>query len=281
MGAEGSVDMGTDDNMADNTTAGPNADSGPVGGGILARSDGASIAYRRLPGIGPGVVFLHGFHSDMEGGKALALEAWCRAEGRAFVRFDLFGHGTSSGRVEDGTIGRWTDDAVAVLDALTDGPQILVGSSLGGWIALLAALRRRERVAGLTGIAAAPDFTEDLMWQEFTDAQRREMIETGRVVMENCYEPDKPWSIPRLLIEEGRNHLLLRDSINLACPVRLIQGQKDADVPWQTALRIADCLAGGDVEITLVKDGDHRLSRDEDLARLVRVVATLVARVGG
>lgn len=277
METEELVDMGRNDIMAENASAG----SGPAGAGILARGDGASIAYHRLAGSGPGVVFLHGFHSDMEGGKALALEAWCRAHGRAFIRFDLFGHGRSSGQVEDGTIGRWADDAVAVLDHLTAGPQILVGSSLGGWLALLVALRRRERVAGLVGIAAAPDFTEDLMWAAFTPAQRHEMLETGQVVMENCYEPDKPWAIPRRLIEDGRNHLLLRDLIQLDCPVRLIHGQKDADVPWQTALRIADCLAGADVEVVLVKDGDHRLSRDQDLARLIRVVEGLVGRTAG
>lgn len=233
------------------------------------------MAYHRLDGKCPGVVFLHGFRSDMEGGKALALESLCRDQGRAFVRFDLFGHGQSSGRVEDGTISRWADDATAVLDELTAGPQVLVGSSLGGWIALLTALRRRRRVAGLVGVAAAPDFTEDLMWESFTAAQRRALIEQGRVELPNCYEPDNPWTIPRRLIEDGRNNLLLRDTINLSCPVRLIQGQKDEDVPWRTALRIADCLAGQDVEVTLVKDGDHRLSRDQDLARLCDVVARL------
>lgn len=250
------------------------------GGGILTRADGASMAYHRLEGKGPGIVFIHGFHSDMEGGKALALEALCRQQGRAFVRFDLFGHGKSSGRVEDGTISRWADDATAVLDHLTDGPQVLVGSSLGGWVALLAALRRRDRVSGLVGIAAAPDFTEDLMWAEFTAEQRRDLIEQGHVVLPNCYEPDNPWTVPRLLIEDGRNNLLLRDTINLFCPVRLIQGQKDADVPWKTALRIADCLAAEDVEVTLVKDGDHRLSRDHDLARLQKVVAHLLEHLG-
>lgn len=265
--------------MEGNIMAETNGGTLPAGGGILARADGASIAYRRLAGKGPGVVFLHGFHSDMEGGKALALEALCRAQGRAFVRFDLFGHGASSGRVEDGCISRWADDATAVLDEQTEGPQVLVGSSLGGWLALLTALRRRDRVAGLVGVAAAPDFTEDLMWNDFTAEQRREMLETGRVVMGNCYEPDKPWTIPRLLIEDGRRNLLLTDTINLGCPVRLIQGQKDADVPWHTALRIAEQLAAEDVEVILVKDGDHRLSRDHDLARLVRVVEELVAQV--
>lgn len=263
--------------MAEATSAA----SGAAGAGILARDGGASIAYRRLAGHNPGVVFIHGYRSDMEGGKALALEQWCRETGRAFLRFDLFGHGQSSGTVEDGTIGRWADDAEAAIGQLTEGPQILVGSSLGGWIALLAALRLRPRVAGLVGVAAAPDFTEDLMWAEFTPEQKRQLVEQGHVVEENCTEPDKPWIIPRRLIEDGRNHLLLRDVINLYCPVRLIQGQKDADVPWKTALRIADCLASDDVAVTLVKDGDHRLSRDQDLARLVQAVAALVEQVSG
>ncbi|CAA7619447.1 conserved hypothetical protein [Magnetospirillum sp. LM-5] len=251
----------------------------PIAAGILARDFGASIAYKRLSGKGPGIVFLHGFHSDMEGTKALALEAMCRAQGRAFVRFDLFGHGISSGKVEDGSISRWAEDAVAVLDQLTEGPQVLVGSSLGGWLALLAALRRRDRVAGLVGVAAAPDFTEDLMWADFTDQQRRDLLEQGFVTLENCYEPENPWIVPRLLIEDGRNNLLLVDQINLSCPVRLIQGQKDEDVPWQTALKIADRLESADVEVILVKDGDHRLSRDHDLERLVAVVERLVTAI--
>lgn len=248
----------------------------PVGAGILARGDGASMAYHRVAGRGPGVVFLHGYHSDMQGGKALALEEMCKARGNAFLRFDFYGHGQSSGDVSRGTISRWAEDAVAVIEQLTEGPQVLVGSSLGGWIALLAALRLGKRVHGLVGIAAAPDFTEDLMWAEFTPEQRRGLIETGSLVMENCYEPDKPWTIHRDLIEDGRNNLLLRDAVNLYCPVRLIHGQKDADVPWKTSLTLADCLAGEDVEVILVKDGDHRLSRDQDLARLARVVAELL-----
>lgn len=264
-----------DNNAAGNAASGQPANQ-PDGAGILARAGGASMAYHRLVGRGPGVVFLHGFRSDMEGGKALALEAMCRSRGRAFLRFDLFGHGRSSGRVEDGCVSRWTADAVAALDELTEGPQILVGSSLGGWIALLAALARRSRVVGLVGVAAAPDFTEDLMWGQFTDRQRRDLRERGQVEMDNCYDPATPWIIPRLLIEDGRNNLLLRDTINLFCPVRLIQGQRDEDVPWRTALRLADCLAGDDVHITLVKDGDHRLSRDQDLARLTATVGALL-----
>ena len=248
----------------------------PVGGGILSRPDGATIAYRRLEGKKPGLVFLHGYHSDMTGSKALALEELCRAQGRAFLRFDGFGHGESSGDVLYGTLSRWAEDAVAVIDALTEGPIVLVGSSLGGWVSLLAALGRRERVAGLVGIAAAPDFTEDLMWQDFTFEQRREMMETGEISLPNCYEPENPWRVHRCLIEDGRNNLLLRDTINLACPIRLIHGQKDADVPWRTALQLADCLASDQVEVTLVKDGDHRLSRDEDIARLRQVVIGLL-----
>lgn len=251
------------------------------GAGILSRADGATIAYRRTAGKKPGVVFLHGYHSDMAGGKALALEALCRANGYAFLRFDGFGHGCSSGDIALGTIGRWTADAVAVLDELTEGPQVLVGSSLGGWIALLTALERRHRVAGLVGVAAAPDFSEDLMWEKFSAEQRRSLIEAGELWLANDHEPDKPWRLTRGFIEDGRNHLLLRDIVNLHCPVRLIHGQKDADVPWQTALRIADAVVGDDVEITLVKDGDHRLSRDQDLERLRRVVATLLRQVEG
>ncbi|MEW5727324.1 MAG: alpha/beta hydrolase [Pseudomonadota bacterium] len=249
------------------------------GAGILARTDGASIAYRRTPGKQPTVVFLHGFHSDMEGGKAVALEAWCAARGQAFLRFDAFGHGKSSGDILDGSIGRWADDAEAVITELTKGPVVIVGSSFGGWIGLLAALRLRGRVAGYMGIAAAPDFTEDLMWATFTAEQRRALIEAGRVSLPNCYAPEKPWVVPRLLIEEGRNHLLLRDAVNLYCPARLVQGMRDDDVPWETALKLADALAGGDVEVHLIKDGDHRLSRPEDIRRLERVLEGLLETV--
>jgi len=246
------------------------------GARILPRPDGASIAYRRCHGKSPMVIFLHGYRSDMEGGKALALERFCAERGNGFLRFDGFGHGASSGDIHDGTIGRWAEDAVAVLDELTEGPLVLVGSSLGGWIALLAALERRHRVAGLVGVAAAPDFTEDLMWATFTADQRREMLEKGGVTLPNCYDPADPWRIPRRLIEDGRNHLLLGDPINLECPVRLLHGQRDADVPWERSLRLAECLAAENVEVTLVKDGDHRLSRDRDLALLCRTVAALL-----
>ena len=202
-----------------------------AGGGVprtLSREDGATIAYHALPGKGPGVVFLTGFMSDMTGSKALALEAHCRATGRAFVRFDYLGHGASSGRFEEGTIGRWADDAVTVLDRLTEGPQVLVGSSMGGWIMLLAALQRKVRVAGLLGLAPAPDFTEDLLWARFTPEQQDTLMREGALSVPNCYS-DTPYTIARALVEEGRNHLLLGDTIDLRCPVRLIHGQRDED----------------------------------------------------
>lgn len=257
---------------------------GLTGRGILSRPDGATISYSRLEGKNPGVVFLHGYRSDMNGGKALALEELCRERGQAFLRFDAFGHGESSGDVFDGTIGRWAADAVAVIDALAPGPQILVGSSLGGWIATLAALELRHRVAGLVGIAAALDFTEDLIWADLDVDQRRTLLETGEITLsgdEGDDEAEPHWRFRRALIDDGRNHLLLRDFVNLDCPVRLIHGQRDSEVPWRTSLHFAEMLASDAVEVCLVKDGDHRLSRPEDLERLRRTVGELITTVEG
>ena len=246
---------------------------------LLAAPDGATIAYRQTPGKGPGVVFLTGFRSDMSGGKALAVEALCRAQGRAFVRFDYTGHGLSSGAFADGTIGRWTEDALLVLDRVTRGPQVLVGSSMGGWIALLLARARPARIAGLVGIATAPDFTEDLV-HDVLDADARERLaRDGQIVMPSAYDPE-PCVITRRLIEEGRKHLLLRAPIAFAAPVRLIHGMEDHDVPWQTSLKLAERLAGADVEITLVKDGRHRLSEPADLARLAAIMDALLQKIG-
>lgn len=244
----------------------------------ITREDGEKIAYYKTDGRGPGVVFLTGFKSDMEGGKALVLEEMCKAQGRAFLRFDYQGHGASSGDFLDGTIGRWADDAVFALDNLTEGPQVLVGSSMGGWIMLLATLKRPDRIAGLVGTAAAPDFTEDLMWDTFTEAQKKEMLDTGRIEIPNCYD-DEPYYISKNLIDEGRNNLLLRAPLAITCPVRLIQGMQDEDVPWETAQRIVDKLESADVELTLVKDGDHRLSEGRHLARLCRTVSTLLDQI--
>ncbi len=243
----------------------------------LERPGGHTIAYHATPGKSPGVVFLGGFASDMTGTKATALEEHCRGEGRAYVRFDYLGHGASSGKFAQGTIGRWADDAVAVIDAATQGPQVLVGSSMGGWIMLLAALARPERVCGLVGVAAAPDFTEDLVWNTFDAAQRQALMRDGVVDLPSDYSGE-PYPITRALIEDGREHLLLHGPIPVACPVRLIQGMNDADVPWETAFRIAEKLISDDVEVTLVKSGDHRLSEPDDLARLCRTL-TQVCRL--
>ncbi len=246
--------------------------------GLLEREDGATIAYHRSAGTCPGVVFLTGYKSDMTGGKALRLEAFCREQGRAVVRFDYLGHGASSGAFVDGTIGRWAEDAVAVLDALTEGPQVLVGSSLGGWIMLLAALRRPERIAGLLGVAAAPDFTEDLIVPSLEPEDRATLERDGVLDVFSPYDPE-PTPVTQRILDDGRNHLVLRGEIPLDCPVRLIHGMRDPDVPWQTSLRLAERLRSGDVEVTLVKAGEHRLSEPHDLDRLCAVLATLLAQV--
>lgn len=246
----------------------------------LKRSDGGRIAYHHLDGERPGVVFLGGFRSDMTGTKATALHAHCSRVGRSFVRFDYRGHGSSSGDFLEGTIGQWADDAVHVLDRVTEGPQVLVGSSMGGWIMLLAALARPDRVAGLIGIAAAPDFTEELMWGRYGREARKALFRDGVYFESSAYD-DQPYPITLKLIEEGRRHLLLKRPIAIHCPVRLFHGMKDEDVPWITASRIAERLLAEDVKVILIKDGDHRLSRERDLARLFVTVDDLCAAVRG
>jgi len=240
----------------------------------LDRGDGVELAWIRDDGNSPTVVFLPGFRSDMTGDKATMLAAYCGERGQAMLRFDYSGHGASDGRFEDGTIGIWTNDALAALDHLTEGKLILVGSSMGGWIALLAALARRERISGLIGIAAAPDFTEALMWQALSSEQRATLMQNGVLHLPSQY--GKPTPITRALIEDGRQHLLLADPIALDCPVRLLHGQRDADVPWEFALRIAGQVTSTDVRVVLVKDGDHRLSRPQDLVLLKETVAEML-----
>lgn len=226
------------------------------------------------------MVFLCGLKSDMTGTKATALEEHCRRTGRAFVRFDYFGHGQSSGAFEDGTMTRWAEDAVAVIDELTEGPQVLVGSSMGGWVMLLTAIQRPERIAGMVGIAAAPDFTEDLLWAQLSDEQRDMLEEQGKIEMPSDYD-DEPYIISRVLIEDGRHNLLLIDHIPFDGPVRLLHGLRDEDVPYDLSLRIADKLTSEDVEVHFVKSGDHRLSTDDNLALLTRTVDEVCARVAG
>lgn len=240
---------------------------------------GTAIAYRRTPGLGPGLVFLTGFRSDMGGAKAVALERWARDTGRAFIRFDYHAHGASGGNWADGSIGRWRDDALAVLDRVTHGPQILVGSSMGGWIALLLALARPDRVAGLVGIAPAPDFTERMIRPRLGPAEWRALDRDGQFIAPSAYDP-AGYPITRHLLEEARDHLLLDGaggSIPIRCPVRLLHGQRDPDIPWQTSLDLAAALESQDVRVTLVKDGDHRLSRDADLALMLRLAGELAA----
>ena len=242
-------------------------------------SERRAIAVREHSGAGPGLFWLSGYKSDMKGTKAAALARWAEDAGRAIVRFDYSGHGESAGVFTDGTIGRWLADALAVFEACCRGPQILIGSSMGGWLALLMvrALRQRQQigpasVAGLVLIAPAVDFTEELMWKRFPPAIKRELEETGVWARPSDYSPE-PYLVTRQLIDEGRNHLLLGGMIETGCPVRILQGVEDPDVPWRHAVELVSRLASDDVVLTLVKDGDHRLSRPEDIERLIRAVA--------
>ena len=241
---------------------------------ILTREGGTTIAYHHTAGTLPGVMFFGGFKSDMTGTKARVLEEYCRARGRAFLRFDYGGHGASSGRFEDGTIGEWGRDALAVLDEVAEGPQVLVGSSMGAWIMLLVARARRKRVAAMLGIASAPDFTEDLMWERLDPEERARIENEG--VLHLPSGDDEPYPITYRFIEEGRDHLVLRERIDLDCPVRLIHGLADTEVPWETSSRLARALTSRDVELILVKDGGHRLSEPLDLNRLLRTLEALL-----
>jgi pimeloyl-ACP methyl ester carboxylesterase len=215
----------------------------------------------------------------MSGIKAQALAGHCRARNRPLLRFDYFGHGASSGDFRAGSIGRWLEDALAVIDGLTEGPQILIGSSMGGWIAVLAALARPARVAALIGIAPAPDFTEDLIWDRLSEAQKRQLLESGELATPSAYEADVI-PITLRLVEEGRRHLLLRNPIPLGCPVRILHGMEDPDVPYQTSLRLLEKLEGTEAVLELIEDGDHRLSRPDDLTRLFAAVDAMAARFG-
>lgn len=251
-----------------------------VGEGPLARR----IAVRRRAGKGPGLVWLGGFKSDVQGSKAMALDAWAGEHGRAMVRFDYSGHGESCGDFADGTIGRWLEESVAVFERFCAGPQILIGSSMGGWMALLLAREIKKRqetqqaVASLSGlvlIAPAPDFTEELMWKNFSPAVKKEIETKGLWLRPSDYGDGSPYPITRNLIEEGRNHLVLGSAIDLGCPIRILQGAKDPDVPWQHAFALTHRLPADDVVLTMIQDGDHRLSRPQDIARILAAVAEI------
>ncbi|QEN88912.1 alpha/beta hydrolase [Labrys sp. KNU-23] len=241
-----------------------------VGEGLSSRN----IAWRHQPGRGPDVVWLGGFRSDMLATKASFLADWGTRHHRAVTRFDYSGHGESGGRFEDGTIGSWLEDSLAVIREGVKTPPILVGSSMGGWIALLVARALAGTPlapAGMVLIAPAADFTEQLMWNQFPDAVKREILDKGAWLRPSEYSPE-PYPITRALIEEGRNHLLLGDMVKTGCPVHILQGMEDPDVPWQHAMALVESLAEDDVTVTLIKDGDHRLSRPQDLDRLVEAV---------
>ena len=247
-----------------------------VGRGEEARK----IAVRRRSGATPGLLWLGGFKSDMGGIKAVALDRWAAAHRRSCVRFDYSGHGESDGRFIEGTISRWLDESIAVFDAYCDGPQVLVGSSMGGWLSLLLAreLRRREpprgpaSLAALVLIAPAVDFTEELMWKRFSPEVKRK-LETGGVWERPSQYSAEPYPIAAGLIEDGRRHLLLGGLIETGCPVRILQGIADPDVPWRHAVELVSRLAQDDVVLSLIKDGDHRLSRPEDIERLVGAIS--------
>lgn len=235
------------------------------------------LAYRQSDGAGPGIVFLGGLRSDMEGTKALCLEDWARRHGRAFLRFDYSGHGESSGTFEAGCIGDWAEDAAEAIRALTQGPQILVGSSMGGWIALLLARANPGGVAGLVTIAAAPDFTEDAMWAGFSQAQKTQMDAEGQVALPSDY--GAPYIITRRMIEDGRRHLVLRAPLDLPFPVRFLQGTADHDVDLSVALRLLDHASGPDMRLTLVKGADHRFSDGDCLAQIEAALVDVISRV--
>ena len=246
---------------------------------VGAPPDDRAIAVRASPGDTPGIVWLGGFKSDMMGTKAEALAAWANKAGRACVRFDYSGHGQSEGRFTDGTIGRWLEESLAVFERFCHGPQVLVGSSMGGWLALLLARELRHRraqaeLAGMVLIAPAVDFTEVLMWKNFPPAVKQELEAKGIWIRPSQYDAEG-YPITKRLIEEARAHLLLGGMIETGCPVRILQGALDPDVPWTHAVELVSRLAQDDVVLTLVKDGDHRLSRPEDIERLIDAVREL------
>jgi len=235
------------------------------------------LAYEQLEGRGPGVIFCGGFRSDLTGTKASALAAWAKARGQAYVRFDYFGHGASDGAFTDGTMSHWRGDIPHILDSLTKGPQILVGSSFGGWLSLLAALDRADRIAGLVLIAPAVDMTERLMWDRFSPKARAKLEKDGLIYDPSEYDPEG-YPISKNLIEDGRQHLLLDKAIALNIPVRILHGQCDDAVPWTLSLELADALDSEDVALHFIKNGDHRLSSDAHLKTLISLIEELLSQ---
>ncbi len=246
---------------------------------FITTTDGLSIAYNFLPGNSPAVIFMPGFFSHMQGTKALWLEKCCRERGQAYVRFDYRGHGESDGKFEEGTVSDWLNDTLLILDNIAPTPVVAVGSSMGGWIALLAALARPDIIAGLVGIASSPDFTQSIYEERMSDAQRNEMDEKGFISSPSEYQ-EEPVIITRELIEDGKKHLLLnREKLNLDVPVCLIHGKKDADVSWKKSLELQKKIGSNRCELILVPDGEHRLSRPQDLKLIDRLVQKITSSV--
>ncbi|MGP9790525.1 alpha/beta fold hydrolase [Roseinatronobacter sp. NSM] len=243
---------------------------------VLTSPTGRSLAYVRTEGHGPGVVFLGGFKSDMTGTKALFLEEWAKRTGRAFLRFDYSGHGQSSGAFTDGCIGDWAEDAMAVLAGLTTGPQILVGSSMGGWISLLVARKMPARVQAFIGVAAAPDFTEDSMWPQLSAVQQQQVLQTGQTRLAHGHD-DQPYILTRRLFEDGKRHLVLRDALPLPFAVRLLQGTRDEAVDVSVPLRLMDHADCPDMDLRLVKDVDHRFSTPRCLGLIAAAIEDVSA----
>ncbi len=246
---------------------------------FLTLKDGNKLAYFHTKGkVGaPSVVFLGGFMSDMSGTKATAIEQFCKAKDYSYTRFDYFGHGISSGTFTDGTIGYWKDNVISILDMLKDPKHIVIGSSMGGWLMLLAALERPEKIQALIGIASAPDFTENLIWDIMTDAEKETLQKHG-VFNQGSEYSDSPYPISKALIEDGRNHLVLNKEIPIHCPVRLIHGMKDDDVPYSLSAILAKQLASDDVQVQLIKRSDHRMSSPEDIAALEKTILSLIEK---
>jgi pimeloyl-ACP methyl ester carboxylesterase len=237
-------------------------------------SSGRNLAYRTQDGKGPGVFFLGGFRSDMSATKAQRLAQWCHGKGRAFVRFDYSGHGASGGKFEEGTIGSWLEDALAIFDSFAQGPQILVGSSMGGWIAQLLARARPERIHGLLTIACATDFTERLLWPILNDSMKTDLQDNGMIELPSAYEGSS-YPITLRLLEDGKDHLLLDRPIPISCPVRMIHGLADRDVPWQISLETSHRIVSDDVHLTLIKNGGHRLSGEQELSVILGALGKL------
>lgn len=238
------------------------------------------IAYHKTNGKKntPGIVFLGGFMSDMTGTKATALEQWAQKNNQSYIRFDYFGHGQSSGKFTDGTISIWKHNVLTVIDTLTEGPQIIVGSSMGGWLMLLAARERPEKTAAIIGIASAPDFTKNLMWDKMTNEQQKELTTNGSIDLPSDYS-DEPYPTTLELIEDGKKHLLLDSAIEITCPVQLIHGMKDDDVPYTLSVALAEKLTSQNVQTHLIKKSDHRMSSDDDIAFLLKTIEETLANL--